>query len=117
MARSWTCQRVRQGVKCGQKWPRTKQKCACGGPRPKPSRPSHARVLADKPYEWWVEQYGDTCNICGRPEQSRRLDRDHDHHTGGARGLLCHMCNRALPAWATPEWLRTAADYLERSAA
>lgn len=58
---------------------------------------------------------GDFCAICGRKPSGRRLDRDHDHKTHQPRGLLCHRCNRQLPAWITAEWLRTAADYLERA--
>lgn len=59
---------------------------------------------------------GDRCAICGRlPSANRRLDRDHDHKTGAARGLLCARCNRALPSWITPDWLRAAAKYLERN--
>lgn len=38
---------------------------------------------------------------------------DHDHRTMIVRGLLCVRCNRNLPDWMTPEWLRAAADYLE----
>jgi len=56
------------------------------------------------------------CALCPRePSPRRRLDMDHDHKTMVVRGLLCHRCNRALPDWITPEWLRDAADYLERN--
>jgi hypothetical protein len=41
---------------------------------------------------------------------------DHDHHGMFIRGLLCHRCNRALPAWMTADWLRAAAAYLEKGA-
>lgn len=59
---------------------------------------------------------GEFCAICRRkPSKVRRLDRDHDHKTGKPRGLLCARCNRSLPAWVTAEWLRDAADYLERT--
>ena len=55
------------------------------------------------------------CAICGRePSPNRRLDMDHDHLRMIMRGLLCHRCNRALPAWITPDWLRKAAIYLEK---
>jgi hypothetical protein len=67
-----------------------------------------------------VEQYDELlasqhggCAICGAPPKTRRLDVDHDHRTGKIRGLLCHRCNRALPAWIKPEWLHKAANYLE----
>lgn len=61
---------------------------------------------------------GDHCGIClrRRTEKDRRFDRDHDHRLGTPRGLLCHKCNRALPHWITPEWLRAAAEYLEKAA-
>ena len=74
-------------------------------------------VLAELPYEWWVERYGELCGICGSgPSESRRLDRDHDHKTGQPRGLLCHTCNRRLWHGSSVEWLTAAAGYLERSA-
>ena len=56
-----------------------------------------------KAYGITLEQYdkqfvaqGGGCAICGKPPKSRSLDVDHDHKTGQLRGLLCHMCNRAL---------------------
>lgn len=70
------------------------------------ARPYYDRMLA--------EQDG-VCGICGRPPNpKRRLDIDHDHRQMQVRGLLCPRCNRALWDWMTPEWLRAAADYLER---
>jgi hypothetical protein len=62
-----------------------------------------------------VQLYGASCGICGATRKTRNLDRDHDHRTGRPRGLLCNRCNRALPNWVTPLWLRNAADYLERA--
>lgn len=54
------------------------------------------------------------CAICDRAPAARRcLDRDHCHKTGQPRGLLCHRCNRTLASWLTPDWLRSAAVYLE----
>ena len=118
MPRFWTCYRQQDGRKCLTKNPRVKQKCTvCGGPRPQRNRPKHL-VALDVGYDRYVELTGaDRCSIClrERSEKDRRFDRDHDHRTGRPRGLLCHKCNRALASWVTPEWLRAAADYLERT--
>lgn len=115
-ARTWKCQRVRAGVKCGQVNPRVKQRCTvCGGPRPRARKPAHMVALVEE-YAAWVARFGERCGICERaPTSRRRLDRDHDHATGEPRGLLCARCNRALPNWVTAAWLRAAADYLERA--
>jgi hypothetical protein len=116
--RFWTCQRQAAGIKCGHRNPRRKQLCdACGKRRPATRQPVHLAVMGDA-YETWVARFGETCGICGRaPSARRRLDRDHCHKTGVARGLLCARCNRALPSWVTADWLRNASRYLDRSAA
>lgn len=109
MARVWTC------AKCGTPWPRTKQKCSCGRKRPAPRKAAHLRVLEELPYEWWVDRFGETCGICGRPpKDGRKLHRDHDHRTREPRGLLCYPCNSALRSYMTAEWLEKALAYLER---
>lgn len=115
-ARYWTCQRHAGGVKCGRRNPKVKRLCmSCGKPRPATRKPAHMAVLADA-YDLWVARFGAACGICGRlPTARRRLDRDHDHRTGKARGLLCARCNRALPTWVTATWLRAAANYLDRA--
>ncbi len=115
--RTWRCRRVKDGEKCGTLNLRRKQRCTtCGGPRPKPRQPAHRAILAEMPYEEWVARFGERCGICGaEPSASRRLDRDHDHRTGAARGLLCHLCNRALGNRIDAEWCRRAAAYLERA--
>lgn len=115
----WRCRRQAGGVVCGQLNLARKRKCtACGKARPPRQRPAHRAVLGEMTYEQWVEVFGELCGICGRaPSARRRLDRDHCHKSGGARGLLCARCNRALPAWCTAAWLRAAADYLDRHAA
>lgn len=97
-----------------------KRKCgACGKPLPRKRRPKHLAAL-ELPYEQWVARFGERCGICGKPPSTRRrLDRDHWHsgpRAGEPRGLLDARCNRALPSWVTPGWLRAAADYLERAA-
>ncbi len=42
------------------------------------------------------------------------MDLDHDHRQMHVRGLLCTKCNRALVYWITSEWLRAAANYLDK---
>jgi hypothetical protein len=115
---SWTCQRRAGGIKCGHVNASRKRNCqACGKPRPVRRRPKHMAAL-DLAYEAYIEiNGGESCGICGaRPSPGRRLDRDHEHlGTGRARGLLCHACNRTLSRRVTPEWLRAAAAYLERT--
>jgi hypothetical protein len=116
MARVWTCR------KCARVNPRTAQRCptpGCGRRRPARRTPSHRQALDAMSYAECVAAFGEVCGICGRaPSARRRLDRDHEHvGDGRVRGLLCARCNRALPSWVTPEWLRAAADYLQRALA
>ncbi len=48
-------------------------------------------------YKFMLEQQENKCSICKRlPEDTRRLDVDHDHITGEIRGLLCLACNSSL---------------------
>ena len=71
----------------------------------------------DLSYEEFIERTGgEHCGICGAsPPEGRKLHRDHDHRGAGRpRELLCFRCNTALRGYITPEWLRAAADYLER---
>lgn len=57
------------------------------------------------------------CAICEETPIRRSLCVDHDHDTGAIRGLLCDSCNTGLGRFKdSPEALRKAADYLERSA-
>ena len=62
-----------------------------------------------------IERDGNRCGICGRGPKTRALHVDHDHRTGGVRGLLCHNCNRRLWPGATPAWCLRAAAYLTRA--
>ena len=117
-ARSWTCQRVSGGVKCGHVNALRKLNCeACGKRRPPTKRPAHMAALKEYDYVWYVAQFGERCGICGSPPKSRRLDRDHEHKGDGKpRGLLCAFpCNTGLKDWMTPEWLEAAAAYLRRA--
>lgn len=119
MARDlWTCQRVTGGVKCGAQNPNRKRKCgACGKTRPARQRPAHLAVL-DEPFSVFLAANGgiERCGICGAEPGRAKLHRDHEHKGDGfARGLLCFPCNLQLKHTSTIEWLRSAADYLERA--
>lgn len=59
---------------------------------------------------------GGVCAICGHPPKRVALNVDHQHGRKDrrVRGLLCHRCNRAIPAWATVEWFEKALAYLRR---
>lgn len=77
----------------------------------------HQRLIdnARPYYEAMLAAQDGTCALCHRlPSEKRRLDIDHDHKEMYIRGLLCHRCNRILVSWLTPEWLRDAAEFLER---
>ena len=100
-----------------------KRKCqACGRALPKRRRPTHARVLNELSYDDFVALNGgsEDCGICGRPKNpARNHDRDHDHKTGKARGLLCpgnYGCNKRLARVDDLAWLELAAAYLRRAA-
>jgi ribosomal protein L40E len=119
-AKGWTCQRTIKGVKCGAHNPPRIRKCIkCEKPRPVRKKPAHMVALTDYDYAYYLALMGgvEHCAICDRkPTANRKLDRDHDHKTGKPRGLLCVRCNRSLPDHMTADWLRAAADYLERTA-
>ena len=108
--------------KCGTRLERTRQKCACGGKRPAPRVPKHARTLQTDTYERYIEVskaiHGvadESCCVCGKPRsQERRHDRDHDHTTGNPRGLACHRCNRVMVKELTLERAQAVVDYLAR---
>lgn len=78
-------------------------------------KPTRAKQLGidDEAYEAILAAQGGHCALCPNTPKTRRLNVDHDHKTGAVRALLCHRCNRGLPSWATPEWLRQAAEYIE----
>jgi transposase-like protein len=127
--RTWKCQRSSGGTKCAHTNPKRKQICeACGKRRPATKKPSHA-VALDLPYEAFIIlNGGEYCGICGAPRSGRKLDRDHawvGPIKGKPRGLLCHSCNRTLSRrmeiaaaeMGLANWLRAAADYIERAEA
>lgn len=94
----------------------------CRRPLPKRRVPAHAKVLRDTSYEAFeqlneqIHGAGGNCGVCGRPpaDGNRRLDRDHDHRTGLARGLAHVRCNRELLRNATLDEARMVVAYLER---
>lgn len=103
----WTCPRCSymnepQHVNC--------RRDGCEGKRRKKPRRAHAEVLRGDTYALFVQAAADihgvtdeSCCACGKPRsQERRHDRDHDHRTGHARGLLCPGntgCNVLLVPW------------------
>ncbi len=113
---TWTCQRQSQGRKCSTINSSRKRNCRVCGKRRYRRAPKHMIALQTD-YAMFIELTGgEFCAICGRkPSGRRRLDRDHDHRSGLPRALLCSRCNRGLPSWVTAEWLRAAADYLDRA--
>jgi hypothetical protein len=81
-------------------------------------------------YEEMLKAQHGVCAICFRKETSKCRDKvrelavDHDHitnalrglFTNALRGLLCSSCNNGLGRFADrPDWLRAAANYLEKS--
>lgn len=70
--------------------------------------------LTREQYTELLTSQGNRCAVCAQPFPSRRKTHvDHQHTTGGVRGLLCHHCNVALGSMAdSPERLRAAASYL-----
>jgi hypothetical protein len=46
-------------------------------------------------YERMLQRQGGVCALCERTSD-RPLQIDHCHATGAVRGLLCHLCNKAL---------------------
>jgi hypothetical protein len=118
VTRTWTCQRVSGGLKCGFENSRRHTYCrACGKKRPASvGRPSKAKHIKGTYEEYIERQGGEYCGSCGcgRPASGRRLHRDHCHKTGAPRALLCFRCNTALPNRVDAAWLRAASDYLKR---
>lgn len=116
----WTCSRTTDGVRCRAVNPNRFQKCtACGKRRPPREKPAHLAVLAE-PYSVFLAANGgiERCGICGAEPGRSKLHRDHEHKADGfPRGLLCFPCNLQLKHTSTAEWLRAAADYLDRAEA
>lgn len=69
-------------------------------------------------YQAMIVGQGGVCAICAGAELvQKNLSVDHDHVTGGVRGLLCGKCNSGLGFFRDNQaFLRSAADYLDRFA-
>lgn len=68
--------------------------------------------LSREDYQSLQEEHGGRCAIC---RMKSRLEIDHNHKNGKARGLLCHGCNVALGyAKENIKTLLAAADYLKK---
>lgn len=72
-------------------------------------------------YEALLVSQNNLCAICSVPNPTH-IDHDHqgkgDKHKEGekVRGILCTACNNGLGLFRdNPEFLRSAADYIERS--
>lgn len=63
---------------------------------PREARLQRLYGLSEYQYTELLARQGHVCALCYRIPTGRRLDVDHDHRTGEIRGLLCHLCNRAL---------------------
>jgi hypothetical protein len=65
-------------------------------------------------YDRLFEMQSGKCAICRKRQTDRRLAVDHDHKTGGVRGLLCKRCNHDLlgAAYDTVAILESAVAYL-----
>lgn len=75
--------------------------------------------ITEEQYDAMVEQQGPGCAICGATESvagRAYLPADHDHVTGKFRGILCENCNVGIGYFNdSPERMRAAAEYIERS--
>jgi len=68
-------------------------------------------------FETVFNAQGRRCAVCGSDSpRGKGWHADHDHKTGAFRGVLCGRCNPGLGLFGdSPEMLRLAADYLEKS--
>ena len=64
-------------------------------------------------YDSMVKKQENKCLICGSDNGSIELSVDHNHLTGGIRGLLCTSCNVGIGCFKdSPELLQKAISYL-----
>jgi CRISPR/Cas system-associated protein Cas10 (large subunit of type III CRISPR-Cas system) len=72
--------------------------------------------LTEEEYKGLFDAQGNKCSICGTSFEVTKAFVDHDHKTGGVRGLLCSQCNTLLGmAKDNTEVLEAAIQYLRNS--
>lgn len=68
-------------------------------------------------YDNLLKSQNSQCRVCGIEEkycENSRLAVDHNHETGGVRGLLCKKCNQAIGLLQdNPDNCVAAAEYLK----
>ena len=71
--------------------------------------------IGTREYNAILAAQGGVCAICGARSRTKRFPVDHDHQTGGVRGILCKRCNHDLLGAAHDdiELLKRAIAYLE----
>lgn len=76
----------------------------------------HKFGIDDALYDKILKAQGDVCAICREKcKTGQRLGVDHNHKTGGIRGLLCSTCNRGIGyLQESPDILLAAVEYLKR---
>ena len=68
--------------------------------------------ISNQDFEAMKRDQQNRCKSCGNPFDIRP-EPDHDHATGGVRGLLCHGCNSIVGfCHENPETLYKVADYI-----
>lgn len=73
--------------------------------------------ITPEQYNEVLEKQDGCCAVCLKPKEhfKKRLNVDHDHHTGEIRGLLCVDCNhRMIGRRRDPELYESAARYLRQ---
>ena len=70
--------------------------------------------LTPQDLDQMVEAQGNCCAICGVSFESRKMNIDHDHVTGGVRMLLCSRCNTGLAYIEDDTYLLDSLEYLRQ---
>jgi len=67
--------------------------------------------LTEGDFDKLLLDQGNKCKLCGCELVKYHID--HDHATGGVRGILCHQCNIRIGGWDDAEWRSKAMEYLK----